>query len=305
MGVTGTSLGRLDVGLLQRFLAARSQVPAVTPNATRHRIANVLKPAIHWPEYLIEAACLGLFMLSAAGFATLLRHPESPLAAAIASTMWPALQRVPMGIAMGLTAAAIIYSPLGRRSGAHMNPAVTLTFFRLGKIATCDAAAYVAAQFAGGAAGILAATWLLRGLPSHPAINYVTTVPGPPGALVAFAAEAAISFGMMLLVLSTSNVQRLARFTGAFAGLLIALYITVEDPLSGMSMNPARTLGPALLAHTGRSLWVYFVAPPLGMLLAAELFLRVAGAERVRCAKLHHPTGVPCIFRCRHMETPA
>lgn len=271
----------------------------------RHRIADVQKTTIHWPECLIEAACLGLFMVSAAGFATLLRHPASPLAPTITSPMWPALQRVPMGVAMGLTAAAIIYSPLGRRSGAHMNPAVTVTFLRLGKIAAPDAAAYVAAQFAGGAAGILVATWVLRGLPSHPSINYVATVPGAPGPMVAFAAEAAISFGMMLLVLSTTTVRRLARFTGAFAGLLIAFYITIEDPLSGMSMNPARTLGPAMLAHTGRSLWIYFVAPPLGMLLAAELFVRVAGAERVRCAKLHHPFGGPCIFHCRHMENSA
>jgi len=265
----------------------------------------VHKPYLHWPEYLIEATCLGLFMLSAAGFATLLRHPASPLASAVGSLLWPALQRVPMGMAMGLTAAAIIYSPLGRRSGAHMNPAVTLTFLRLGKIDGRDAAAYVAAQFVGGGTGIVAATWLLRGLPAHPAINYVATVPGSPGELVAFAAETAISFGMMLVVLSTSNIRRLARFTGAFAGLLIAAYITLEDPLSGMSMNPARTLGPALLAHTGRSLWIYFLAPPLGMLLAAELFVRVAGVGRVRCAKLHHPSGVPCIFHCRHMETPA
>ena len=263
------------------------------------------KSSLHWPEYLIEALCLGLFMLSAAGFATLLRHPASPLAPAITVAPWPALQRLPMGIAMGLTAAAIIYSPPGRRSGAHMNPAVTLTFFRLGKIATRDASAYVLAQFAGGGLGILGATWLLRGLPSHPAINYVATVPGSSGPLVAFAAETAISFGMMLLVLTTSNIRRLARFTGAFAGLLIAAYITFEDPLSGMSMNPARTLGPAMLAHTGRSLWIYFVAPPLGMLLAAEVFVGLAGAERVRCAKLHHPAGAPCIFHCRHMENPA
>jgi aquaporin Z len=284
--------------------AARSG-QGVTAAPARHRTADVQKPSLHWPEYLTEAACLGLFMLSAAGFATLLRHPASPLASAVGSLLWPALQRVPMGMAMGLTAAAIIYSPLGRRSGAHMNPAVTLTFLRLGKIDGRDAAAYVAAQFVGGGTGIVAATWLLRGLPAHPAINYVATAPGPAGHWVAFAAETAISFGMMLLVLSTSNVRRLARFTGAFAGLLIAAYIVLEDPLSGMSMNPARTLGPALLAHTGRSLWIYFVAPPLGMLLAAELFVRVAGIDRVRCAKLHHPSGVPCIFHCRYMETPA
>jgi aquaporin Z len=110
---------------------------------------------------------------------------------------------------------------------------------------------------------------------------------------------------MMLTVLSVSNTQHLARFTGAFAGALIAIYITFEDPLSGMSMNPARTLGPALLSHTAHSLWIYFTAPLLGMLLAAELYVRTMGAQRVRCAKLHHPASGPCIFRCRFMENPA
>ena len=263
------------------------------------------KGAFHWPEYAIEAVCLALFMLSAATFASLLRHPASPLSLTVSGFMPPPLQRLPMGLAMGLTAAAIIYSPLGRRSGAHMNPAVTLTFLRLGKVAPRDAAAYVIAQFVGGSAGIVGATWLLRGLPSHPAINYVATVPGAAGTAVAFAAEAAISFGMMLMVLSTSNARRFARFTGVFAGTLIAAYITIEVPLSGMSMNPARTFAPALLAHTARSLWIYFTAPLVGMLTAAELYVRTIGAQHVRCAKLHHPIGGACIFRCRFMEHPA
>lgn len=256
----------------------------------------------HWPEYLMEAACLGIFMVSAAGFATLLQHPLSPLAGWAAP---PLVQRIPMGAAMGMTLVAIIYSPLGARSGAHMNPAVTLTFLRLGKIESADALAYVAAQFAGGISGILAADWLFRGLPAHPAVNYVATVPGRPGTLAAFVAESAISFGMMLMVLSVSNTPRVARFTGLAAGLLVACYITIEAPLSGMSMNPARTLGPALLAHTSGSLWVYFTAPLLGMLLAAELFVRARGVRRVHCAKLHHPPNVRCIFNCSFMETPA
>src|SRR5262245_15144982 len=99
------------------------------------------KGAFHWPEYAIEAVCLALFMLSAATFASLLRHPASPLSLTVGSLMPASLQRLPMGIAMGLTAAAIIYSPLGRRSGAHLNPAVTLTFLRLGKVEPHDAAA--------------------------------------------------------------------------------------------------------------------------------------------------------------------
>jgi len=258
--------------------------------------------ARHLPEYAIEALCLGLFMVSAATWASLLQHPASPLAAWQAE---PVVRRIPMGLAMGLTAVAIIYSPFGTRSGAHMNPALTLTYLRLGKIRPVDAAGYIAGQFAGGIAGIAAAAWLLRGLPAHPAVNYVATLPGAAGPLIAFAAEAAISFGMMLMVLHVSNSPRLMRWTGACAGALVAAYITFEAPLSGMSMNPARTFGPALFTETAGPLWIYFTAPLLGMLLAGESFVRLHGPARVRCAKLHHPRHVRCIFRCGFMETPA
>ena len=254
----------------------------------------------HWPEYAIEATCLGLFMLSAATAATLIQHPASPVAGWTGS---PVAARVAMGVAMGLTCIALIYSPLGARSGAHMNPAVTLTFLRLGKIAPRDAAGYVTAQFAGGFAGIAAATWLLGGLPAHPSVNYVATVPGMGGATVAFAAEVVISFLMMSLVLGMSNTPRLARFTGIGAGTLVATYIIVEAPLSGMSMNPARTLGSNALASVLSPLWIYFTAPPLGMLLAAGWYVRRHGAARVGCAKLHHPASVRCIFNCRHQES--
>ena len=250
----------------------------------------------------MEALCLGFFMVSAAGFATLLQHPLSPLAGWTAS---PTLQRLPMGIAMGLTLITIIYSPLGGRSGAHMNPAVTLTFLRLGKIASMDALAYIAAQFAGGVTGIVTADWLFFRLPEHPAVNYVATVPGVSGAPVAFVAESAISFGMMLTVLSLSNTPRVARFTGLASGLLVACYITLEAPLSGMSMNPARSFGPALLSGTAGCLWIYFAAPLAGMFMAAECFVRTRGLGQVRCAKLHHPRNVRCIFNCGFMETPA
>jgi aquaporin Z len=253
----------------------------------------------HWPEYLSEAACLALFMASAAVMATLLQHPASPLAG---STAAPWLQRLPMGVAMGLTAVVLIYSPLGGRSGAHMNPAVTLTFLRLRKIAPGDAAGYVAAQFVGGAAGIAAASALLGGLPAHPAVNFVATVPGGGGQAVAFAAELVISFLMMSFVLRASNEPATARFTGLGAGLLVAAFIVVEAPLSGMSMNPARTLGSNVLASTVSTLWIYFTAPPLGMLLAGEWFARSRGHGRVRCAKLHHARSARCIFLCGHME---
>src|SRR5262249_9763930 len=110
--------------------------------------------------------------------------------------------------------------------------------------------------------------------------------------------EATISFLMMLTVLVVSNTPRLSRLTGLCAGLLVWTYITVEAPLSGMSMNPARTFGSALLAHDFVGLWIYFTAPPLGMLVAAELYRHRFGAQRIACAKLHHPHTGHCIFGC-------
>jgi aquaporin Z len=258
--------------------------------------------ATHWREYVSEAVCLGSFMCSAAAFATVLQHPSSPLALAGSS----ALTRVPMGVAMALTAMVLIYSAPGRRSGAHMNPVVTLTFLRLGKIAPRDAAMYVLAQIGGGIAGILLATVALAKLPADPSVNFVATLPGPAGSATALVAEAAISFGLMFAVLVVSNDARFNRFTGVCAGMLVCLYIVFEAPLSGMSMNPARTFGPALLAGTVDTLWIYVAGPAAGMLLAAETYLRLWGPARVRCAKFDHPADVPCIFRCgwRECTTP-
>jgi aquaporin Z len=203
-----------------------------------------------------------------------------------------------MGLAMGLTATLIIYSPWGQRSGAHINPAVTLTFWRLGKVATWDAVFYVVAQFAGGLLGVLALARLLGAVFEEPPVAYVATMPGPGGVTVALVAEVVISFGLMSMVLFATNTPRLMRFTGLFAGLLVATYITFEAPLSGMSMNPARTLGSATGARVFTSIWIYFTAPLAGMLLAAEAYVRLAGAGRVHCAKLQHDATHRCIFRC-------
>ena len=248
----------------------------------------------HWREYLIEVAALGTFMMSAATMTVMLEHPESPLHGVVPE---PMTRRVLMGIAMGLTAAAIIYSPWGRRSGAHMNPAVTLTFLRLGKIDGRDALAYVGAQFVGGVLGIGLASFALARWIADPAVNYVATAPGVFGHAAAVAGEALISFVMMLVVLTASNQRRVAPFTGVIVAMLIATFIALEAPLSGMSMNPARSLGPDVVGDMWRGLWIYFVAPPLGMLAAAETFLCVRGRLAVRCAKLHHDRG-PCIFNC-------
>jgi aquaporin Z len=249
----------------------------------------------HWPEYLMEAAGLGMFMISAGVFGTILEYPGSPVQHAIAD---PFLRRGVMGIAMGLTAIAIIYSPWGKQSGAHINPSVTLTFFRLGKVEPGDALFYIAAQFAGGLAGVLLVALALGHAFTDPPVTYVTTLPGSGGPAIAFLVEVVISFILMFAILVTTNTVSLAQHTGLFAGALVATYITLVAPLSGMSMNPARTFGSALPARLWESLWIYFAAPPLGMLLAAETYVRSIGPRGVICAKLHHHNDKRCIFRC-------
>ena len=250
---------------------------------------------LHWPEYLMEAAELGIFMVSACTFGVLLEHPGSPLHQALPE---PLLRRALGGIAMGLTAISIIYSPWGKRSGAHFNPAVTLTFWRMGKVNSADAFFYVISQFLGAVIGVLLSAVILRNTLMHPSVNYVTTLPGNDGVAVAFMAEAIIAFIQMTMVLNVSNRMNIARYTGLIAGGLVATYISVESPFSGMSMNPARSFGSAAISQTWNALWIYFTAPPLGMLLAAEIFLRLGGAGAVLCAKLHHHNHHRCIFKC-------
>ena len=243
----------------------------------------------------MEAAGLGLFMVSAGLFGTLLFFPGSPIAEALPE---PMLRRALMGLIMGLTAIAIIYSPWGQQSGAHINPAVTLAFWRLGKVATWDAVFYAAAQFAGGALGVLVVLALLGAIFADPPVSFVATVPGAAGIAIALLAEAVISFGLMTMILFTTNTPSLMRLTGVFAGCLVALYITFEAPLSGMSMNPARTVASALPGNLWHGLWIYFLGPIAGMLLAVEFYRLVRRTPEVICAKLNHHTHRRCIFRC-------
>src|SRR5437763_13321608 len=140
---------------------------------------------VHWPEYLMEAGLLGAFMVSACIFGALYEFPHSPVRQAITSQFF---RRMLMGTSMGLTAIAIIYSPWGKQSGAHINPSVTFTFFRLGKIKAYDAIFYIAAQFIGAALGVMLVAAFVRNQLAHPAVRYVATVPGNYGLSVAFIA---------------------------------------------------------------------------------------------------------------------
>lgn len=248
-----------------------------------------------WKLYLFEGAELALFMISACLCTVGLFHPGSPLLRILPQ---PVLRRLVMGAAMGLTAFLIIRSPMGKASGAHFNPAITLTYLRLHKIGGPDALFYVIAQFIGGVAGVAFSSLLLGQSLANPAVNYAVTVPGKYGTAAAFAAELFMAAVLMGIVLSTSNRPKVTGYTSYCVGCLIAMYIVLFAPVSGFSINPARTVGSAVFAHLWTAVWLYFVAPPLGMLIAAEVYVRTAGAQRVLCAKLHPDSAYPCPFLC-------
>lgn len=302
--VIAIDLLKWPLRITHSLVAGREPAPGWMPADGAGPAASPLSALrSHWPEYLMEAGGLGLFMVSAGVFGTLLWSPASPVAAAVPDGIG---RRAIMGLLMGLTAIAIIYSRFGQQSGAHLNPAVTLTFWRLGKVKTWDAVFYALAQFLGGALGVLLVLALLRSAFADPPVLYVATLPGQGGPWIALLAEAVIAFGLMLTVLIATNTAKLMRFTGLFAGCLVMTYVTFEAPLSGMSLNPARTVASALPGQLFGHLWIYFVGPTAGMLLAVEAYRLIRRTPEVVCAKLNHHTSTRCIFNCGYRAgTPA
>jgi aquaporin Z len=204
-----------------------------------------------------------------------------------------------MGTATAITTFLIIRSPFGRRSGAHFNPALTLTFFWLGRVHRLDAACYIMAHFAGAVAGVLVAREILGVRLSAPPVRYLVTVPGSHGSTIAFFGEFLLSAVLMGVVLYTSNHRLLTGFSPAFVALLTVSYFALSSSISGFSVNPARTFSSALFAWIWRGIWIYFFAPCLGMLAAAAIYIRSMGRNSVYCAKVFHDMRSTCPFSCR------
>src|SRR5262245_58232756 len=179
----------------------------------------------------MEAGEMCLYLFSLCTVATLLWHPASPVQRYLPSDV---VRRMLMGSAVGATILALVVSPWGKQSGAHVNPAITLTFYRLGNVALWDAVFYCAVQFIGAIAGVALASFVLRGAPMDKAVHYAATMPGVEGDTIAFVAELALSFILMSAILFASNHQVLAPYTHYFVAILVAAYIAFESPLSGM-----------------------------------------------------------------------
>jgi aquaporin Z len=207
-----------------------------------------------------------------------------------------------MGMCVSAVTLAIIRSPFGRRSGAHFNPAITLTYLWLGRVHRWDALFYVAAQFSGALVGVLGARQILgRSLSAHP-VHYVVTLPGSYGSAIAFIAEFLLSALLMGVVLLATNHRTLARFSPLLVASITLFYFAICSSISGFSVNPARTFSSAVFAWIWSGIWIYFIAPCLGMLTAAGVYIRVFGQRRVYCAKVFHDLYSPCPFPCRFAQ---
>jgi aquaporin Z len=250
----------------------------------------------HWPEYAVEAGFLAMFVLAAGLVSAWLESPAGPGAA-----LWPdlAVRRLLAGVAMGLVLAGMIYSPWGRRSGTHLNPAITLAYLRLGKIGRWDALFYTLAQVAG---GVVAVTLLRSGapLPAAAPPSLLAASIGPTNEWAAFVTELVLSMSAMLLILYTSNHERWFRLTGALYALLGMLIVACAAPLSGFGMNIARLLAVDASADLASANWLNLLPPLVGMQLAVEAYRLFTGRSQVLCAKLAHNTRGKCIFRCQH-----
>jgi aquaporin Z len=243
----------------------------------------------------MEGAEIGGLMLSICFFGALFYSSKSPL---LDLSLSRATSSALMGAAIALTTFLIIRSPFGRRSGAHFNPAITLSFLLLGRMRRWDAMCYVAAHFVGGAVGVLIAQQCFGAQLSETSVRYLVTVPGSYGEGTAFLAELILSGLLMSVVLFASNHRLLTRLSPVFVASLTIFYYAACPSISGFSVNPARTFASAVFAWIWQGIWIYFTAPCVGMLVAAGIYVAAMGRERVYCAKVFHDVRSPCPFPC-------
>jgi aquaporin Z len=218
------------------------------------------------------------------------------------------MRRVVTGFLFGTTGALIAVSPLGRISGAHINPAVSFAFWVKGRMRGVHALGYGLAQLAGAVAGALPLiAWGRIGS----SIDFGATVPGDHyGVWAALAGEVATTFTMIILLLFFVSHKRIRRFTPLLFPFLYAAMVFLEAPVSGTSTNPARSLAPAVLSGDWRAWWVYWVGPIAGALLAVAVHTGTwLDLLEIEVAKLYHfehdPLGVFRWRRPRRRDRPA
>ncbi len=241
-------------------------------------------PPAAWPAYAWELAGTALLVAGGLSLVILAFGQGSPVPALIPSA---GLRRLLTGLLFGATGALIALSPVGRHSGAHINPVVSLAFCLKGTMPRRHAVGYAGAQMAGGVLGALPlVAWGAMGR----SVDFGATVPGPTwGAGWALAGETATTFALVAGLLLFVGRRRWRPFTPALFPPLYAVMVWLEAPISGTSTNPARTLGPAVVAGQWHGWWVYLLGPLLGAVLGVMVHrLATLGRLEDKVAKVFH-----------------
>jgi aquaporin Z len=231
----------------------------------------------------LRAELIGTALLVLVGLSlvTVMFGEGSPIPAALPSEGW---RRLITGFLFGTTGALIALSPVGKLSGAHINPIVTLAFRLMGKMDLRTSLGYVAAQLAG---GILGAVPLLAWGSMGRSVMFGATVPGAgytTGEVLM--GEAITTFAMVALLCVFLGFRQIRPFTPAIFPVLYAIMVYAESPISGTSTNPARTLGPAVVSGHWEGWWIYWIGPVIGSVAACVACSALA--KRITAAKLYY-----------------
>lgn len=237
-----------------------------------------------WPHFLAEF--LGTAVLVGAGLSVVIVDfgTGSPILDAVPEA---GARRAITGFLFGTVGALVAVSPLGRISGAHINPVVTLAFWRQGRMTARNAAGYALAQLAG---AVLGALPLLAWGRVGASVDFGATVPGAGyGKAAALLGEVATTFALVVGLLFFVSRRSIRKFTPLLFPFLYCAMVWLEAPVSGTSTNPARSLGPAVVSGQWQAWWIYWVGPAAGALLGVSIHrLGWLGLSEVEVAKLFH-----------------
>ncbi|GAC1461140.1 MAG: aquaporin [Chamaesiphon sp.] len=249
---------------------------------------------LHWAEYgaeLLGTAFLVFFGLSAVVFDFAKGLPMEHLIPN------QSVRLLITGLLFAGSGSLVAISPLGKLSGAHINPSVSLAFWAQGKMHHHDIGGYIIGQFLGAIIGamLLVFVWGKYADSVHNGI----TLPGQAYPLwYVFLAEVFMTFLLVLSIFIFVSSQRLMRWTPLMTWLLVATMVWLEAPISGTSLNPARSIGPDLVTWFWQNQWLYCIAPPLGSMLAVGAFrLLTFGDRDILTCKLFHVSAYRNIFK--------
>jgi aquaporin Z len=252
-----------------------------------------------WRPYAAEFIGTAALVLVGLSTVIVMFGAGSPAASAVPDED---LRRLITGFLFGTIGASIALSPVGKVSGAHINPVVTLGFWLVGRLEARVAAGYVLAQLGGAVAG---AVPLLAWGAMGRSVAFGATLPGAGHATsTVLLGEMVTTFAMISGLCVFLAFRGLRRFTPGLFPPLYAFMVWAEAPISGTSTNPARSLGPSLVSGQWDGWWIFWIGPLGGMLLA--LLACNTLAQRIEVAKLYHfDSDRDGVFRRVRRETPA